>query len=198
MRKILFSLAVVIMALVMVVAFTVRGGNTKESSGSNESNIVIQAAPGTRCTRLRYGPKGEKYKQALPGQAMPGTRCSRLYSSKRKGDYLPNIPPKVELKASVENITLPCKSGETSASCTTDSCQIIILKADASDADGDTILYTNVVSGGRVSGDGAAVIWDLKGAEPGSYTATVEVDDGCGCIAFDAAQVTVASCGDCK
>ncbi len=196
MRKILFSLAVVSMALVMVGASSVRRGTT-ESSGGKESNTVIQA-PGTRCTRLRYGRKEKKKPQTPPGQAQPGTRCTRLSFSERKGDYLPNIPPKVEIKASVESITLPCKSGKTSASCTTDSCQIIILKADASDADGDTILYTYTVSGGRVSGDGTAVIWELKGAEPGVYTATVEVDDGCGCIAFDSASVTVASCGDCK
>ncbi|MFN2515323.1 MAG: hypothetical protein ABR556_03840, partial [Pyrinomonadaceae bacterium] len=75
MRKILFSLAVVSTALVMVGASSVRSGKTTESLGVNESTKVIQA-PGTRCTRLRYGPKEKKKPQAPPGQAQPGTRCT--------------------------------------------------------------------------------------------------------------------------
>lgn len=196
MRKILFSLAFVSMVLLIVGASFVRRGKANESLGVNESKKVMQ--PGTRCMRLRYGPKKKRDKQALPREAVPGTRCTILSYSEHKGDYLPNTPPKVDLKTSVENITLPCKSGETSTACATDSCQIVILRADASDADGDTILYTYTVTGGRINGDGSAVIWDLKGKEPGSYTASVEVDDGCGCIAYGSAKVTVASCGDCK
>jgi hypothetical protein len=196
MRKILFFLAVVSMALVLVGVSSGRRSKANES-GPNESNKVTQA-PGTRCTRLRYGPKEKKNKQAPPGQAVPGTRCTRLSYSERKGDVLPNQPPTVALKASVENMTLPCKSGETSTTCATDACQIVILNTRASDPDGDTMLYTYTTTGGRISGDGSAVIWNLKGAEPGSYTATAEVDDGCGCIAYTSTQVTVASCADCK
>jgi hypothetical protein len=195
MRRTLFSLAVLVMLLFMVGASAVRRGKATESSGSKEGNTV---QPGTRCTRLRYGPKKKNNKQAAPLQAVPGTRCTRLSYSERKGDYLPNTPPVVDLKTSVENITLPCKSGETSTACATDSCQIVILNARASDPDGDTILYTYSTTAGRITGDGSAVIWDLKGAEPGSYTASVEVDDGCGCIAFGSAVVTIASCGDCR
>jgi hypothetical protein len=196
MRRSLFTLAVVVMVLFMVGAYAVRRGKATESSGSKESNTV--QAPGTRCTRLRYGPKEKKSKQAVPGQAVPGTRCTRLSYSERKGDYLPNQPPTVDLKASVANITLPCKSGETSTACATDACQITILNARATDPDADTMLYTYTTTGGRINGDGSAVIWDLKGAEPGTYTASVEVDDGCGCIAFNSATVTIASCSDCR
>ncbi len=191
MRKILFSSAVVSMTLFMLGASSVRRGNANESSSLKENINVIQA-PGTRCTRLRW----PKDKKSMVG--IPGSRCTRMYSSKRSGDMFPNQPPTVALRPSVENITLPCKSGETSSACATDSCRLVILNANASDPDRDTVLYTYTVTGGRVTGDGSSVIWDLKGAEQGSYTATAEVDDGCGCIAYSSAQVTVASCADCK
>jgi hypothetical protein len=71
------------------------------------------------------------------------------------------------------------------------------LAANATDPDGDTLLYTYTTTGGRVTGDGANVSWDLAGVQPGTYTATVEVDDGCGCVAFSSTTVTVAECTDC-
>ena len=71
------------------------------------------------------------------------------------------------------------------------------LTANATDPDGDTLLYTYTVSGGRVTGEGANVSWDLSGVGPGKYTATVEVDDGCGCISFSSTEVTIAGCPDC-
>jgi hypothetical protein len=35
----------------------------------------------------------------------------------------------------------------------------------------------------------------LTGVAPGTYTVTVEVDDGCGCVAFTSTTVTVNRCG---
>src|SRR5205085_11676274 len=35
------------------------------------------------------------------------------------------------------------------------------------------------------------------GVQPGTYTSTVEVDDGCGCVAFSSTTVTVAGCTGC-
>jgi len=72
------------------------------------------------------------------------------------------------------------------------------LTTTASDPDGDTLLYSYNVTGGRVSGDGASVSWDLSGMGPGTYTASVEVDDGCGCITAATTTVTIADCGDCE
>ena len=109
---------------------------------------------------------------------------------------LPNVPPTVEIKASVDKITLSCNSGETSTVCKTDG--KVQLKSVASDADGDTLLYTYSVTGGRISGDGPEVVWDLSGLEAGSYTSSVEVDDGCGCINLADATVSVVTCPDCK
>jgi hypothetical protein len=41
------------------------------------------------------------------------------------------------------------------------------------------------------------VTWDLSGLQPGTYTASVEVDDGCGCVSFSSTTVTIATCPDC-
>jgi len=190
MRKIVLMVVSVTMTLALVGASSLRSSKANEPVWSPKSDTVVQA-PGTRCTRLSY-PKDKKNTNGV------GSRCSRLFSPHPKGNYLPNQPPTVDLKLSVQNITLPCKSGETSTACATDACQIVILNARASDPDGDSVLYTYTTTGGTISGDGSAVIWDLKGADPASYTASVEVDDGCGCIAYTSAQVTVASCADCK
>ncbi|MGB8507046.1 MAG: hypothetical protein WCD76_01445, partial [Pyrinomonadaceae bacterium] len=70
----------------------------------------------------------------------------------------------------------------------------VALSANATDPDGDTLLYTYSTTGGRVTGDGPNAQLDLTGAAPGTYTVTVEVDDGCGCIAFNSTTVTVERC----
>ncbi|HKC65572.1 MAG TPA: hypothetical protein VKB86_18160 [Pyrinomonadaceae bacterium] len=108
--------------------------------------------------------------------------------------FLPNQPPVVNLSASKGTITLPCPPGTTAAAnCTVGDNPVVQLAANASDPDGDTLLYTYSTTGGRITGDGANVSWDLTGVTPGTYTATVEVDDGCGCVAFSSTTVTVAS-----
>jgi hypothetical protein len=50
----------------------------------------------------------------------------------------------------------------------------------ATDAENDVLTYNYTVSGGKIIGRGANVIWDLQGLEPGTYSITASVDDGCG------------------
>lgn len=64
----------------------------------------------------------------------------------------------------------PSNSRELSAS----------VKTVAEDPDGDVLVYTYVVTGGRIVGTGRNVMWDLNGTLPGTYTITAAVDDGCG------------------
>jgi hypothetical protein len=112
---------------------------------------------------------------------------------------LPNQPPVVTLTSSSSRVVLPAEcTGEFSRpnpSCTpTDTG--VRLSAQATDPDGDTLLYTWSTNGGRVVGDGPNATLDMSGAAPGTYTVTVEVDDGCGCVAFTETTVTVERC-DC-
>jgi hypothetical protein len=48
------------------------------------------------------------------------------------------------------------------------------------DPEGDTLIYRYSISAGKIVGTGPRVVWDLTGLEPGTYTITAGVDDGCG------------------
>ena len=120
------------------------------------------------------------------------------HRNKREPSVLPNQPPVASLAASVSTITLPCPPPTVSESCPTSASTSVTLTTTASDPDGDTLLYTYSVTGGRVTGDGTSVTWDLSGVGPGTYTASVEVDDGCGCITAATTTVTVAACTSCR
>jgi hypothetical protein len=110
----------------------------------------------------------------------------------------PNQPPTVSVSASTASITLPCPEGTQSASCTPSASREVQLTANASDPDNDTLLYAWSVTGGRITGDGRAVTWDLSGVNPGTYTATVEVNDGNTHTANASTTVTVAVCDRCE
>jgi len=177
MRRSLFSLTIIAMILMVFASAAVLKSKAKEAT-------VIAQAPGTRCTRLTFGPRPKKKttkKQiaAATGTAAPGTRCLRLSSGGRPGKILPNTPPKVGLATSTAYIG-------------TNASAEVNLKAIACDPDGDSVLYTYTATGGRISGDGESALWNLSGVtRPGTYTVSVEVDDGCGCISFDSTQVTL-------
>ena len=116
----------------------------------------------------------------------------------REPAILPNQPPVISSFApSVATITLPCPPETTSPTCPTTASTTVGLTTTASDPDGDTLLYTYTVTGGRITGEGPNVSWDLSGVGPGTYTASVEVDDGCGCITASSTTVTIAACPDC-
>lgn len=121
------------------------------------------------------------------------------HRDKREPSILPNQPPTAALAASAATITMPCAPGthSSSGSCPATANTTVGLTTTASDPDGDTLLYSYTVTGGRITGEGANVSWDLSGVGPGTYTASVEVDDGCGCITSSTTTVTIANCGDC-
>ncbi|MEP6568427.1 MAG: hypothetical protein ABJC10_01530 [Acidobacteriota bacterium] len=109
-----------------------------------------------------------------------------------------NQPPTVSVSASSASITLPCPEGTSSDSCTASASRSVDLSAAAIDPDNDTLLYTWSVTGGTLSGDGKNVTWDLSGAQPGTYTATVTVNDGNTHTVPASTTVTIAECTNCK
>jgi hypothetical protein len=176
--------------------------NTASTSITNVTGVVVPGrgsvtVPGTSSAATSNGaplgfiPSSDPH--GFGFQFFAGHRKSREPS------ILPNQPPTVSLSASNASITVPCPEGSHSSSnsCPASPSMSVGLTANATDPDGDTLLYTYTVSGGRVTGEGANVSWDLSGVGPGKYTATVEVDDGCGCISFSSTEVTIASCSDC-
>jgi len=109
-----------------------------------------------------------------------------------------NQPPTVSVSSSSATITLPCPPGTSSDSCTASASNSVDLTADARDPDNDTILYTWSVTGGKLSGEGRAVSWDLSGAQPGTYTASVSINDGNAHTANSSTTVTIANCTGCR
>jgi hypothetical protein len=109
----------------------------------------------------------------------------------------PNQAPTVTVVTSSASITLPCPEGTSSDTCTASASRSIDLTANAVDPDNDTLLYTWSVTGGRITGEARAVTWDLSGVNPGTYTVTVDVNDGNAHTVNGTATVTVAECTGC-
>jgi hypothetical protein len=109
-----------------------------------------------------------------------------------------NLRPDVlSLDLGKDTLTLPCQYGKSmSNSCSDDS--RISVKTVAVDPENDALVYSYIVSGGRIVGQGANVFWDLAGVRTGTYTITAAVDDGCGfCGKTITKTVTVRDCQDC-
>jgi hypothetical protein len=109
----------------------------------------------------------------------------------------PNQPPTVSVSSSSATITLPCPPGTSSTSCTASASMSVDLTANAVDPDNDTLLYTWSVTGGKLTGEARTVTWDLSTAQPGTYTATVDVNDGNAHTANGSTTVTIAACTGC-
>src|SRR5690349_8031400 len=108
----------------------------------------------------------------------------------------PNRAPEVRtVTPSISTIHPACPPGSNSPNCPTAT--TVTLVADASDPDSDQLLYTWSVTGGRLSGEGRQVNWDLTGVANGTYTATVEVNDGNQHTATGSTTVTISDCTGC-
>ena len=70
--------------------------------------------------------------------------------------------------------------------------------ANATDPDNHTLLYTWSVTGATIRGEGREVTWDLSGVAEGTYTATVELNDGNQHTATGSTTVSVALCSGCE
>ena len=71
------------------------------------------------------------------------------------------------------------------------------LNARANSPSGNPIRYTWSTTGGRITGDGPNVNWDLTGVAPGVYRASIEIATGSvagECQAFTSAAVVVKPC----
>ena len=114
----------------------------------------------------------------------PCRNTGRCRTRIRERAGLPNSPPTVTLSASSSRVVLAaeCAGNEQpDPDCAPTSAPTVQLLAAATDPDGDTLLYTYTTTGGRITGDGPNATLDLTGVAPGTYTVTVEVDDGCRC-----------------
>ncbi len=117
----------------------------------------------------------------------------------RKSEVLNRAPSVDGVDLSDTIITLPCPPGRRSKSGSCNDNRTISVATRASDPENDVLTYNYTVSGGRIVGTGANVQWDLSSAQPGTYTITTGVDDGCGvCGKTDTKTIRVEECQDCE
>lgn len=102
--------------------------------------------------------------------------------------------------ANVTNLTL--SQTEIVASCYSDNSglgnsQTIEVTTEMFDPESDVVTYKYEISGGKIVGVGAKVVWDLSKVKNGTYLITAAVDDGCGyCGKTITKEVKVIECPD--
>lgn len=143
-------------------------------------------------------PSSESRNAGLPVGFQPSSDPygfgSQLWVGHRNGRepaILPDQPPLVRSFAASASSITPCAPGYQPKSAALPNSTTVTLTTNATDPDGDTLFYSYDVTGGYITGEGASVTWDLSGMEPGTYMATVDVDDGCGCITSATTTVTI-------
>jgi hypothetical protein len=102
----------------------------------------------------------------------------------------PPRPPTVSLDADAQVVTVCPDDSNGPAQ--------VRLRARASSPDGNTLRYRWTTTGGRITGEGESVVWDLTGAQPGTYWARIDVESGPAgdplCQAFTSVPVVVRVC----
>lgn len=167
------------------------------------ASVLIPCRPGvTACTPVTIT---NTYQGIPPGfrastdphgfmfQAFIGRRDDR------KGEIVNQAANVTAVTVSNKNITLGCPPGTRAPEgqkC--EDNQSVSVSTTAVDPENDTLVYNYTVSGGKITGSGANVTWDLTGVRPGTYTVTAGVDDGCGvCGQTKTETITVAECTGC-
>jgi hypothetical protein len=102
----------------------------------------------------------------------------------------PNHPPLVKLTVAGQPLLTTGSDKEPTVELRTNQ-GLVTLISSSSDPDGDNVSLTYTATAGRILGEGPVVQWDLTGVDPGKYSATVEANDSCGCIAWQTVEVTV-------
>jgi len=103
-----------------------------------------------------------------------------------------------DLVLSAEEITADC-AGKTQNKKLPEKVNKISVQTVAVDPENDVLTYQYTVSGGKIVGQGANVVWDLTGASPGTYTITAGVDDSCGvCGQTKTRTIVVKECPNSK
>lgn len=113
------------------------------------------------------------------------------------GDYF-NYANVTDLNLSATVLTADCPDNEQTKSCS-DEVKKISISTFTNVAENSALTFMYKVSGGKIIGSGAKVVWDLTGVNPGAYTITAGVDDGCGfCGDIKTKNVIVKECPNCS
>lgn len=128
---------------------------------------------------------------ALSGASPVSAQDDQQQQKKRKDREIPTQtgPAPVVTIADHARIITPCPDALAEA-------QIPLSVSVQNFSDPAVLRYNWRASGGRLVGDGPNATWDLSGAPPGTYQATIEVDNNRndGCTAFTTTKVVVREC----
>lgn len=125
--------------------------------------------------------------QSPHGDDAHGFYISMFWGRRAPMSEVPNHPPVAEISASTAILARINSTQLVPIS----SAGFVTLTTNASDPDGDPLILVYTATAGRILGEGPVVQWDLTGVEPGKYSATVEVNDGYGCINWQTVEVRV-------
>lgn len=115
----------------------------------------------------------------------------------RKPEPIPcRLPPMVSIRSSSSSITF-CPTTPTPSNPVCSPNRDVSLSASVGGADTE-LLFTWNVTGGRLKGEGSNVTWDLSEVPEGTYTATVEVNDGNQLTANASTTVRIELCPGCE
>jgi len=131
--------------------------------------------PDKRANKKLYGKAVDAKAIVLGGEVSPPLSALELLSvlnsksptNRSAGGAPPNRPPVASCSANPTHVI--DGSGET-----------VLVRADASDPDNDSLTYTWTTTGGAIEGTGSQVRWNPAGVAPGTHSVTARVDDGRG------------------
>lgn len=119
--------------------------------------------------------------------------AQRRNNNRRNATSTNTAPPVVTLSADNQLVTVCATERASMGGAARNQ---VRLNANSSGFTTGGLRYRYVTNGGKIVGDGADVMWDLTGVQPGAYTASVEVDNGLDetCRAFSSATVVARDC----
>ena len=124
-----------------------------------------------------------------------GNWFKRIFGKKRE-PYEPPFPSVINLTLSQTEVIATCPVNNNACS---NNAQSIEISTESSDPEDDILVFLYQISGGKIIGKGAKVVWDLSGLKPGTYTIIAAMDDGCGgCGKTVTKEVKVIECPNCN
>lgn len=129
-----------------------------------------------------------------------GKKWNRYPEQKKAIIDLNGFADVIRLDLSRTEIINGCDSSEAAQNknCSDDDKKIAITTV-AEDPENDPLTYFYKVSGGKIIGSGAKVVWDLSDVKAGTYTITAAANDGCGlCGKYITKTIIVKECADCS
>lgn len=179
----------------------------QQDSGSfdeqtHSSTITLVCTTGPPCVPINIVNTFNGVPPGFQTSTSPSGYIAQLWFGRRN----PRQAEEINKAANVDSvtlsgttITLPCPPGRRPMAGQCDDNHTISVATHASDPENDPLIYNYTVSGGRIIGTGANVQWDLSGAQPGTYTITTGVDDGCGiCGKTNTQTIRVEECTHCE